>query len=630
MALTRLRLDELVNAWVSDGNTPFQIALLGIFDAGPFGRPDGGVDCDRICHELALRARTVLPLRRRVVWTRPGEGRPVWVEDPAFDPRRHIEHVPLPPGAELPTWAANRIVQPLPPERPLWRVEVVDGVEAGRFAVIVVLHHVVADGLTGVAIAASLLDTRPDVAPGIAPDVAVDPLPSSIDLVLDRLRASVARLRQARPLSRDRRERLRRGVRQFSEASADFRTRTARTSLPGQVGARRRLAVVAQPLAELKATGHRLGVTLNDLVLAAVASGLRDLLDARGDPVDGMVLRASVPAATGRPGQVDGIMVVDLPVGEPDAERRLALIHGITATAKSRLRAGGGDVTDVLHLPVPVAHLGIRWMRRFGGSRVNLFVTNVPGPPVPLWLAGARLLQAVPVAPLVAHVPLGIAVLSYAGELVVAVNADGSMADLDVLAEGIHRGFEELRAGEGLPSPLSPHLVHAPHVVECAVDVSRPTQEVFAYCVDPRHEPEWNPYLHEVQPLTEGPIGVGSRYRMRFGSGAGDSLVRYVGFEPGRAWSTVGTSRRLDVRFEGEVLPHGAGTRVLMRTELRPRGALRPLAPALRRVFRRRFTDEMATLRRVLEDAADATGDVVTAPPAAGGAGRTEHARSGR
>jgi diacylglycerol O-acyltransferase / wax synthase len=101
MALTRLRMDELVNAWVSDENTPFQIALLGTFHAGPFRRPDGTVDVPRIRGELAARAHRVPALGRRVVWTRLGEGRPVWAADPAFAPAGHVGSATLPPGADL-------------------------------------------------------------------------------------------------------------------------------------------------------------------------------------------------------------------------------------------------------------------------------------------------------------------------------------------------------------------------------------------------------------------------------------------------------------------------------------------------------------------------------------------------
>jgi diacylglycerol O-acyltransferase len=137
-----------------------------------------------------------------------------------------------------------------------------------------------------------------------------------------------------------------------------------------------------------------------------------------------------------------GMLVVDLPVGEPDPLRSLALIHKSTREGKARLRASGGDVSDLLHVPVPLARWIVRYGRRFGSTRINLGVTDVAGPPSPLWLAGARLEQAVPVAPLV---PLSVAALSYDDAFAVSVNADASIADIDVLGDGMARTFEALR-----------------------------------------------------------------------------------------------------------------------------------------------------------------------------------------
>jgi hypothetical protein len=233
-----------------------------------------------------------------------------------------------------------------------------------------------------------------------------------------------------------------------------FATPEPVTSLPRQVRRGRKLVIVRRPLDDVRRTGHALGVTVNDLLLAAVTGGLRAMLDARGDLRDGMVLRTTVPAATGGPGQVMGLLVIGLPVAEPDPLRRLALIRRATSTEKSRLRATAGDVTT-LHLPVPLLRTVIRRARRFGSSRITLSVTDVTGPAGPLWLAGARLVEAVPVAPLVPLVPLSVAAMSYAGDLAVSVNADATVRDLDVLAAGLERSFAELadltRAGERLP-----------------------------------------------------------------------------------------------------------------------------------------------------------------------------------
>ena len=179
---------------------------------------------------------------------------------------------------------------------------------------------------------------------------------------------------------------------------------------------------------------------------------MRRLLEGRGDPVDRLRIRTSVPASTGAAGQTTGVLLVDLPVSEPDPLRRLRLIHETTAREKHRLHAGAPDLTDLTHLPIPVARMGLRLLRRFGQSRVSLFVTDVPGPAASLWLAGARLLEAVPVAPLVQDVGLGVAALSYAGELVVSVHADGSVSDLDVLAAGMSESFSRLRESSVMPA----------------------------------------------------------------------------------------------------------------------------------------------------------------------------------
>src|SRR5690242_16272204 len=118
MAVRRVRLDEIVYAWSGDRTAPMQLGLLAEFDSGPLGRPDGRADTDRVIEELAARAARVPLLTKRILWTRPGEGPPVWVDDPAFDPRRHLSVVPPPGDADLPTWAADRAARPV--GRRLW------------------------------------------------------------------------------------------------------------------------------------------------------------------------------------------------------------------------------------------------------------------------------------------------------------------------------------------------------------------------------------------------------------------------------------------------------------------------------------------------------------------------------
>jgi WS/DGAT/MGAT family acyltransferase len=471
--LHRLRLGDLANLWAEDRNTPSQIALIGELAADPLLDAAGHLDAQRVRAELARRVRRVPELGRRIHWTRPGEGRPVWVHDPAFDPLDHITVTRLPAGSDLAAWCADRIVRRLDPARPLWRIEIVDGLPGGRFGLLIVLHHVLADGLAGVAIASRLLDTSADDTADAATAPTAWPVPTHRALAADarraRRRAVTAALRAVPCIPAT----LLRTLRQVRDAAGDIRETAPRTSLPRRVGHSRRMAVVRFPLEEVRAAGRAAGATVNDVLLSAVTAGLRELLLARGERVDGLTLRASMPVGVTGVGQTAAMLLLGLPVGDPDPNRRLATITTTTTALKARLRAGRGDLFDVLHLPGPLARLAVRWMRRHASRHINLFVTNVPGPPQPLWLAGARLLDATPVAPLAADVPIGIAALSYAGTLTVTVNTDTAVSDIAVLSEGIGHalGARERPSSSGTrPEPGSAgHAGRGPSTLSAAL-----------------------------------------------------------------------------------------------------------------------------------------------------------------
>ena len=219
-----------------------------------------------------------------------------------------------------------------------------------------------------------------------------------------------------------------------------------RTSLNHPVGAERRLAIVRGRLDLTKQIAHAHHAKVNDVVLAAVAGGLRELLAGRGEDV-GLVQRAMVTITQHQeqPGQAQGNkpgwMMVPLPLGEPDPVRRLELIAAETAARKDKARpeAGSGIFRFVAGQRV--------WYRLFPRQRsVNLVVSNVPGPPVPLYLAGAPLLEVFPMMPTMGNLTLVVAALSYAGQLNLAAAADrDNCPDVDVFAQGVRRRSRRLR-----------------------------------------------------------------------------------------------------------------------------------------------------------------------------------------
>jgi diacylglycerol O-acyltransferase / wax synthase len=227
-----------------------------------------------------------------------------------------------------------------------------------------------------------------------------------------------------------------------------------RTSLNVPIGRTRRYAVVRAPLEELKAIADNLGGSITDVVLAAATSGLRELLLSREEEVPPRGLRALVPVTRRdasdrlKLGNLLSFWFVDLPVGEPLAPARLRDIAASTRRRKSPDAArAASTMIDVAALTPPVVAHAALIQSVFSRRMFNVAVTNVPGAPVPLYAFGALLRELYPVLPLLADHAVGIAALSYNGQVTFGITADASsMPDVDVLARGIAGGLEELRA----------------------------------------------------------------------------------------------------------------------------------------------------------------------------------------
>jgi WS/DGAT/MGAT family acyltransferase len=341
--------------------------------------------------------------------------------------------------------------------RPLWELWLITGLAQGRVGLVLKLHHALADGLAAVQIAgALLLDATPDATSPQPPPWRPRPAPPGWVLVADNLRgrgaalpAALARLRHPGRLAAQ--ARVLAGAWRMVR---DGRRPPRRSPLRRPLGGRRRLVLVRARLAVVNQIAHAHQATVNDVLLAAVAGGLRALLVARGVPVEGLTLRASVPvalrgaSAAAALGNQVGLMVVPLPVGEPDPARRLRQVTQATTQRKHR--------PEVLAGLRPVGSLTVlRALNRYSRHQhlVDLFITNVPGPQVPLFVVGARLLEAFPVVQVAGNVPLSVGVLSYDGQLNVGIQSDpDALPDVEVFADGLRRSLEELAAAT--PPPL--------------------------------------------------------------------------------------------------------------------------------------------------------------------------------
>lgn len=446
VSIARVPVPDLCALWAETRSAPMNIALIGVVEGPPLMEPNGAVALERIRSFIEARLPKAPMLLRSLRPTRLGQGTPAWIDALDFDIADHVVLAPadgpLTDEDDFLEWCARRSLVPLDRTRPLWRLDIVPGLPGGEIGILLVLHHVVADGLRGVELVGSLLDSTPDGRAAEELQWRPRPALTGWDLVRDNARNRWDAIRRFRPSS------LIRSARTLRALSHAPGRRAPSSSLTGPVGRRRQLVVVRYPIAALRAAAHARGCTINDLLIAAVTAGLRDLLTGRGDCHEGLELLASVPVGA-RAGSEGGMFIAPLPVGVSDDAERLRTMTRATAIGKSRPDQG---VAGIVALPASLARLGVAWAKRSAATHINLYITNVPGPPAALYFSGARLLQAVPLAPLVAGVRLSVTALSYDGQLAVSLLTDDNIPDLPVLAAGVRTAFHGYLSARGRSS----------------------------------------------------------------------------------------------------------------------------------------------------------------------------------
>lgn len=442
--------------------TPMHVGSVAVFEGAPFFDDDGRFRIDELRERVASRLHLVPRFRKKVQWVPLGQGRPVWVDDDDFDIARHVRVMVLPgPGSRQQLYDLCELLQMrlLDRDRPLWELWFVGGLDDGNVAMVEKVHHALVDGVSGVDAATATLDLDRDApfAPGPAWSPAPAPSPGRLltDSLWQRLTDPVELGRSAQAVLRAPGRLLREAAEVGAAATTVLAPRSllSTTSLIRPVGRRRRLVPVRQDLAELKRAKAAFGATVNDVVLAAVAGGVRQLLQARGDDVDGRELHVLVPVSVRADhehlalGNRVGSLFVGLPIGEDSAIGRLELIRQAVGDQKDRHLAEGTELVLewMDHLPPMLTGALARTIHR--QPFVDLVVTNVPGPQVPLYCMGAEMLDVTPIVPLGGNLSVGIAILSYNGAITLGIHADrDACPDVAVLADGIRDAFAELLA----------------------------------------------------------------------------------------------------------------------------------------------------------------------------------------
>jgi diacylglycerol O-acyltransferase / wax synthase len=447
--MDRLTAEDLVML-SPDERWPQEIGCLAVLDGGSLLDSEGRLLIENLRAAVAGHLHLVPRFRQTLSIPRPGLGTPLWVDAPAFDVSDHVRVRQLPAPADesrLLHTVEQLLARRLDRSRPLWEMWLLPGLPENRIGLLIKVHHAMANGIAGLATIAALLDATPDTVTPLAPAWTPAPRPTAVDLFADNLRRYLNWLRRAfaillHPVITLRE--VRSAWPAIGELISDRRGPV--TSLDRVVGPDRNLAFIRSSLNVIKQIARDHSATVNDVLLAIIAGGLHGLLRSRGECVDDLVLPVYVPVALRHsaspeaPGNLIGQMVVPLPIGASEPGERLRRIAAETVKRKARRRPSLGTL-----LWSGLARWGL--LQVLDRQPVNVAIADLSGPQLPLYLAGARLLEVFPVLPLIAKVSLGVGGLSYAGQFNIMAVADSVICpDLEVFATSARSELQALAA----------------------------------------------------------------------------------------------------------------------------------------------------------------------------------------
>jgi WS/DGAT/MGAT family acyltransferase len=437
---------------------------LAILD--PSTRPDGRLRYENLVEVIGSRLQLAPRFRQKVMFPPLNVARPVWVDDVDFDLSFHIRRAALPaPGGrrELIDYIQRVISRPLDRTKPLWESYLIEGMEGGMTSILTKVHHCMVDGLSAIDIATVVFDFTPEPQVLDPPVWEPEPEPGAMDLFREAVREQITHPVQSAV------ERV-----QWAVSAPTRAFRQAAHTLEGlrdvlgggvlappspfnqQVGPNRRFAMMEAPVQAFKDVKDELGGTVNDVILATVAGALHRLLRYRREATRGRTLRAMVPVSVrtedekGALGNRVSSIFVDMPIGPMSAKKRLAVIRETTKNLKESKQAVGAEFLMNIGMLAPPTIHGMAARLAARSRVINLVVSNVPGPQIPMYIAGARLVAQYPVMPIAENMGLSIACTSLAGTMAFGITADwDTLPDIEYLAAAMDESIAELLKAAG-------------------------------------------------------------------------------------------------------------------------------------------------------------------------------------
>ena len=457
------RLSFLDNSFLQleTPTSPMHIASCATFKAGPLQTAEGGIDIEKIQNYIASRLYLIPRYRQKLAYV-PIENHPMWVDDVHFNIDYHVRHVALPkPGDErqIRRLAARVMAQHLDRQKPLWEIWILEGLaNPEHFAMISKVHHCMVDGVSSVDLLNVLLKPEPTDMVEPPPQWRPRSAPSRWQMATEAIRRyAQLPITIARSLPES--------LQEVGNPDSGFRTslealrqtvstgawKVSDTPLNNLIGPHRRVDWLTMDLDAVKGVKRRLGGTLNDVVLATVAGALRRFLLRRGVDVAALDFRVMAPVSV-RSEQARGSLgnhisgwMVPMPLGEPEPIPRLESIRATTEHLKESKQALSAEVLTQVGAWTPSTLLALGARLAVTALPFNLIVTNVPGPQLPLYMLGARMIDNFGFIPLVDSLCLGIVLFSYAGKLCWGFTGERDLLpDIHDFVEDIEVSFREL------------------------------------------------------------------------------------------------------------------------------------------------------------------------------------------
>lgn len=469
--MKRLTGSDATFLYLQSATSHMEVSAVVVVD--PTDVP-GGYSFERARAAIEARLHLVPPFRRRLVHVPFELDNPRWIEDPDFDLDFHIRRAALPaPGgrAELDAFVGYLLSRPLDRSRPLWELHVVEGLADGRVALVSKTHHAAVDGVSGTDLLASLVDLTPDAGDPEPPALPWTPdrVPSQLELVAESIGSLIRQpwrglkgtQRLVRAMAKDQ-------LARFDPSPTTAAFASPATPFNTTVTPHRLVHLFELPMADLKAVKHAAGSSLNDVLLASVGGALRTYLLER-DELPANPLVAFVPVSTrataagGEGGNETSAVFSTIATDVADPVERLRTINAAMTAAKAQHKEiGAATLIDFTEIAGPAAAaLAGRFINRFRINELirasaNVVVSNIPGPPVPLYVAGAKVEAIYPLGPVADGSALNITVMSYLDTMYVGLAADrATVPDIDRVGELLHGALAEL-VHHLVPSPAAP------------------------------------------------------------------------------------------------------------------------------------------------------------------------------